>query len=178
MKTKETEELILQFKPLADKYAGAFCKKTPKGVYFEDLQSASYLGLIEAAHCFDAKLGDFSNFARRRIIGSIQDYLRSLYWGGKHKINAVSLDLEMEKGVCFFDHHSSCSFSHTIEDLNDLEQKIVTLYYVDGFKLHEIGSQLGVTKSRISQILKECHLTIKKRWASSMTPPTRGGICS
>jgi len=37
-------------------------------------------------------------------------------------------------------------------DLPDREREVLTLYYLDGLKLHQIGSRYGLTRERIRQI--------------------------
>ena len=46
-----------------------------------------------------------------------------------------------------------------MEDLNDRERTVVTLYFYEGLTLREIGRALGLTEGRISQILSR---TLKK----------------
>ena len=50
MTTIETNALIEQYMPLADKLAIAKFYKTPKHISLEELKSAAYLGLVEAAN--------------------------------------------------------------------------------------------------------------------------------
>ena len=77
MENKTT--LIERFIPLANKLAFEKKKKLPRNIEFEELQSAAYLGLVEAASRFDSTLGiAFTTFAWPRINGAINDYLRSL----------------------------------------------------------------------------------------------------
>lgn len=44
------------------------------------------------------------------------------------------------------------SVSERISELPDTERIVLTLYYLEGLRLKEIGSLLGVSESRVSQI--------------------------
>lgn len=81
--TIEQNNLILKHMHLADKIAQGKKRKLFT-VSYDELQSAAYFGLVEAACKFDDKKASFSTFATYRIIGSIQDYLRSLNWGSRN----------------------------------------------------------------------------------------------
>ena len=50
-----------------------------------------------------------------------------------------------------------------IEGLNDKPRVVVSLYYFDDMTLKEIGEILGVTESRVSQLLSAAVRTLKKR---------------
>lgn len=173
MKTTETEELILQFKPFADKCAWEIKRKIPNRISLESLQSAAYLGLIEAAHRFDPLQGNFCTYARPRIIGSIKDYLRELQWGGRYsEISIVSLDAPSPDGniladnICDYRGNNEEFFAHASKDLTALERKVILLYYREGLNLEEIGLEIGVKKARISQIMGNSKERIRKRLAS------------
>lgn len=53
--------------------------------------------------------------------------------------------------------------AETIESLNERQRLVVSLYYYDDMTLKEIGKVLGVTESRISQMLTQAVETLKKR---------------
>ncbi|MGM0574973.1 MAG: FliA/WhiG family RNA polymerase sigma factor [Myxococcota bacterium] len=50
-----------------------------------------------------------------------------------------------------------------IEGLAERQRVVVSLYYYDDLTLKEIGKLLGVTESRISQVLSKATATLKKR---------------
>ena len=47
--------------------------------------------------------------------------------------------------------------------LKDQDRLVLSLYYFEGLKLHEIASVLGVTESRISQIRSKAIKELRKR---------------
>lgn len=55
------------------------------------------------------------------------------------------------------------SLLQLLKHLPEREAKIVELYIIDGLKHHEIGKMLGVTESRICQLLGQAIARIKKK---------------
>jgi RNA polymerase sigma factor for flagellar operon FliA len=54
---------------------------------------------------------------------------------------------------------------HVIEDLNDKEQLVISLFYFDELTLTEIGQVLGLSTSRISQIHSKALFRLKQVFA-------------
>lgn len=78
------ENLVLSHLNLARKFA-SIKKKTCSFIAYDELESAAFLGLTEAAIKYDSKISDnFAAFAGIRIVGAIQDYLRELSWGSRN----------------------------------------------------------------------------------------------
>ena len=75
--------LVLNFIPLAHKIAFERARKLPKRITIDELKSAAYMGLVDAASKSDGS--GFSSYASLRINGEITDYLRSLQWGPRGK---------------------------------------------------------------------------------------------
>ncbi len=75
----DKQTLVLDHISFAEKIANNWFKKTPPQVQFDELKSAAYMGLCDAATRHDFKR-DFKAFAAFRIVGEIKDYLRSLRW--------------------------------------------------------------------------------------------------
>ena len=59
-----------------------------------------------------------------------------------------------------------------IQLLPEREQLIVSLYYDDELNLKEIGCVLGVSESRVSQLLSQAHMRIRKTLAELLEPET------
>jgi len=53
--------------------------------------------------------------------------------------------------------------AEAIEELNDKERMVITLYYYEELTLKEIGKVLGVSESRISQILSKTLLKLRAK---------------
>jgi RNA polymerase sigma factor for flagellar operon FliA len=56
-----------------------------------------------------------------------------------------------------------------IEGLKEKERLVISLYYYDDMTLKEIGKVLGVTESRVSQLMTKATETLKKRVRSSLS---------
>ena len=48
-----------------------------------------------------------------------------------------------------------------IKDLPEREQLVVSLYYDEELNLKEIGCVLGVSESRVSQLLSQAHMRMR-----------------
>jgi len=70
--------LVVDHLPMAKSIA--YYKKCllPYHIDINEINSAAYFGLVEAADRFDIKKGQFASYARYRIKGAILDYLRDL----------------------------------------------------------------------------------------------------
>jgi RNA polymerase sigma factor for flagellar operon FliA len=77
MTIKERNELITNYIPLANKLAFQKNKFVSKNITFEELKSAAYMGLVDAAIRFDNKRNcSFFSYAKIRISGEICDFIR------------------------------------------------------------------------------------------------------
>lgn len=81
-------DLIVSHIYLADKMAKSKKRKLHH-ISLEELQSAAYFGLVQAANKYNQENNDcFAAFAVWRIAGAIKDYLRELSWGTRnHTMN-------------------------------------------------------------------------------------------
>ena len=90
----------------------------------------------------------------------MRDYLRELKWGTRKKrANSVSLPEEV-----YEKKHSNISW--LIEDLEPFEKKIISLYYEGGYTLKEIGAEIGVKESWVSQLLSTTRNKIRIQHAA------------
>ena len=171
------QELVERYIPLANKLAYKKKRSLPNFVDVEELKSAAYLGLVEAASRFDPERGvAFSTFDYPRVFGAIQDYLREQGWGKKTEPkSAVSLDSEMDAG-------EGCALKDLIEakpERNDDEfievvtqnldkqaKAVLRHYFVDAYSMKEVGEKFGVSESRISQLIKRYKDQIRSDWNS------------
>jgi len=172
MNNKKTTEkvclLVENHMGLANKLASSKNKATPSYVSFDELQSAAYLGLVEAANRFDPTRGFcFTTYAYPRINGAMNDYLREL--GEK----AVSIDSSDEEGLGLKDSISSkekCrdDIFDTVEDqLGNQAASMLRSYFVDNFSMKEIGTQMGISEGRVSQIMSGYKNCIRKKWSAT-----------
>lgn len=153
---EQQQKLVSDYMPLANKIAWKKSLTTPKNVTFDDLKSAAYMGLIDAALKFNLeKCCDFAWYARIRISGAIQDYLKNF-------IRSDMIRSEKEESCSRFEEFETEDFFDFVESHLPFEEgKILHMYYVEGRTLKEIGKSRGVSESRISQLLGSCHKRLK-----------------
>lgn len=171
-----TQQLLVeQYVPLANKLAYKKKRTVPNFVDIEELKSAAYMGLVEAASRFKPELGiQFSTFAYTRIFGAIHDYLREMGWGKRNEpVQAFSLSNPTKDD-------ENCSFGDMLEakendngdefmevitlNLDDKASQVLKSYFIDEYSLKEVGEKFGVSESRISQLIKQYKHQIKEEW--------------
>lgn len=157
------EQLIINYLPLANKIAWRKNRVTPKCVTIDELKSAAYMGLVDAANRFNPKLGvSFGLYAGIRISGEISDYLRELKWFNAAKVEPLDITLEVSKEETTL----SGEFEKLVtKPLNAIGKRMLKSYYIDGRSMKEIGDEENISESRVSQILKQCRSTIAKQYS-------------
>ena len=155
MTIEERNELVLSDIPLANKIASNKNKSTPKNVTLDELRSAAYLGLIDAANKFKSDYScSFSTYARFRIVGSIKDYLK------KTKINFIELK-DNYFSIC--DYDKLCFVDDLFSFLDYNGQNIMKMYYIENKSMKQIGEIFGVSESRISQMMNKYKKIIRNK---------------
>jgi RNA polymerase sigma factor (sigma-70 family) len=152
------EKLIVDYIPLANKLAWQKSMTTPKSVTFDELKSAAYMGLVDAAIKFKPALGSFSNYAKIRISGSIKDHL-------KHLSNYGSVRPVREDDGLFHVNDEILTndfFDFAASKLEESDGNLLKMYYVEQKTLKEIGATKGVGESRVSQIISKCHRKLRR----------------
>lgn len=179
---EKRDELFNQYLPLANKIA---CKKQrdmPKCVQLEELKSAAYFGLLDAATKYNpAKHDQFPVYARIRILGEINDYLRRCTWGGRNRqFYGWSLDVPvygcrsrrpvpLDEGLTNLPEVANTEAEEFFMDLTkSLPQKvrnILRYYYLDNLTMKEISLIEGLCESRVSQLMSHYKKVLQKIWA-------------
>lgn len=152
---KSKAQLISSHLGLAEKLAGIKKRKSPKNIYYEDLLAAAYRGLVEAANKYQE--GEFCRYAKRRIWGSMQDYLRELHWGSK--CNFLSMErLESD----FIDKKIVSRESDFLDGLPDTDKDLFLWYFQENRTFDEIADKLGISKSAVFRRVKKSIEKIRK----------------
>ena len=160
MLSLEKQNLVVDYMNLAKKMAYNKKKMVSKHIDVDDLISAAYLGLSDAADRYDG-VHAFAPYASIRIMGAIQDYLRGLGIGKKNC--KVLGQFGEDNGIWLEDKQDSQEkFEELIEGLPELGKDVIRLYFVDGLKLKEIGEKIGVGEARVSQMLSQYKELIKE----------------
>ena len=131
---------------------------------YEDLVQAGIVGLLEAEERFDPGRGvPFQAFAKKRVIGAMHDELRRL--GGRPPIT-VSLDAA---SAGYEEVLGEAVEQRPKTELTDMEaalsvgdgrrlsqrQRLILAYAAAGYRQVEIGAMLGLSPSRVRQLLDD-----------------------
>ena len=176
-------QLILDNLPRCDNVGRFLARQTGQVGLEEDLIAAARYGLVCAARKYSPSLGDFVTFSNYRIWGAAKDELRHYAYGHRHTFvdellvrEGDSVPRNMPRVFKSFEEFGQFSFDAVVgteedplekvvkEDLVDhiweaivvLDQKekdVVVYYFVSEWTQSKIAGMLGVTKSRVSQIL-------------------------
>ena len=94
---------------------------------------------------------------------SFEDLLQSAMPGGEASLPSGDEDLP-ERGLMRDELRTQ--LAEAIEGLTEKERLVVTLYYYEHLKLHEIATIMGVSESRISQTHSKAVLKMRKKLSS------------
>jgi RNA polymerase sigma factor (sigma-70 family) len=173
--------LIENHMTIANLIAWDWARRLPRRIDIDELKSAAYMGLVDAATRYDSNYGEFMAFARPRVNGSILDYLRSLGdWGtsslefqyssqGVGRTGDVTPPLKdlIEAPA----YAAPDNFDQTIETvgkgLGERAILMLTSYYRDEVPMKEIGKRHGITEGRVSQLFNDFNNRLKETWTES-----------
>ena len=180
--SEQRDALVSQYLPLANKIA---CKKQrgmPRCVQLEELKSAAYFGLLDAAAKYNpVKHDHFPVYARFRILGEINDYLRRCTWGGRNRqFYGWSLDvpvygcrsrrpMPLDEGLTdppdVAEREAEEFFFDLTKSLPQKVRDILRYYYLDNLTMKEISLVEGLCESRVSQLISHYKKVLKKIWS-------------
>lgn len=163
--TIEQQNLVVSHLSLAHKIARS-AKKKASFLNYDELESAAYLGLTEAALKYNTELGvSFENYASCRVSGAVKDYMRELAWGSRNNpVKTESFESQEEPAYNDNIEEKSNVFEKITEPLPSINKKILRLHYVEEIKIKEIASDMGVHESRVSQILSASRTNLRQYW--------------
>jgi RNA polymerase sigma factor (sigma-70 family) len=161
----EQQGLVVSHLSLAHKLARS-AKKKASFLNYDELESAAYLGLTEAALKFDSNLGiSFETFASCRVSGAIKDYMRELSWGSRNNpVKTESFESQEEPTYNDKVEEKVDIFEKITDPLPSINKKILRLHYVEEVKIKEIADGMGVHESRVSQILSASRNNLRQYW--------------
>lgn len=172
MLTEYKKQLVVKYMKMAEGIAFKKKKGLPNRVDIEDLKSAAYFGLVDAAEKFNENKGNFQTYAYYRINGMIIDYLRELGWGKyKNRESAMSLDTNSDDEFSIKNTlKAKCSvlsdefFTEISKGLSDKATYILKLHYLEGRSFKDIALIYKITESRVSQLMTSYKDHMRKRW--------------
>ena len=177
-----TNRLVDFYLPWVKGLAIHHAHKCPDSVDWQDLMQDGSVALLDCIRRFNKARGtSFKTFATRRIIGAFADGLRQMDWVPRlvraRKEAAVVMtqfpqtrpsntsasdfikepinDIDGSKNGRYVDRQQYLREEvwHALRGLRQKERLILILYYLDGKNMRQIGDSLGLTESRISQII-------------------------
>jgi RNA polymerase sigma factor for flagellar operon FliA len=166
--------------------------RLPVSVSEEELFSAGLYGLMKACRSYDPARGAvFKTYAYHRIRGAILDELRRLDFLPRSlrdrakevgedppSVLAIPTDEDgneslparmLEEGAERSDLHAA--LLREIDGLPEKMKLVMTLYYQKGLRMREIGDQLRLTESRVSQIHSHAILRLRRVFERSEAEP-------
>jgi RNA polymerase sigma factor for flagellar operon FliA len=176
-----SEALVLEHLPLARRIASAMARRLP--MPRDDIESAAMLGLVQAARDFDVGKGAaFNVYADRRIRGAIQDEARAVDVLTRDQRRAVKQGApdaleprhedfsDLEERIAgrrltgsVEDWASARDFHRHLRYLPRRLQMIVRRHLIEEISLAAIGAEMGVTESRVCQLLGEAKERLRVR---------------
>lgn len=116
-------------------------KKAKSSLYYEDLQSAAYYGLVDAALKYDGKK-PFEKYAVYRINGEMEEEIEGFYkhaWQRREELHDVEQKEKPNWNV----------MGEVLNYLNPREKNIFRLYYQEELTMKEIAERLGVSQKTV-----------------------------
>lgn len=161
---------------LVEKIAKKYHYRLPKHIQLDELKSAGYLGLIDAAHKYkESYKVEFSSYAYCRILGAIKDDLKK-----RNPLNdfpknepsepntlathTVSCN-EDQTRIEYYQPQSGFTFTHKNEIKELLsrliklqpedQQKVIIACYFDDLGIAEIATKYALTESKVFWLRNE-----------------------
>jgi RNA polymerase sigma factor FliA len=182
---KMATEIIQRIRPSVMKLAMNRAKLWTGGMIdVSDLVSVGLFAVYESIDRFDAtKMTRFSTFVMRRVNGAMSDEMRNAdplsrtmrrrlkASGGRFNIRSISSGEDEKKAIqisveCDAPYEPLArrqQFEAMLAGLDSNERLIARMRFVDDLCMKDIGRAIGLSESRISQMLSSILARIKSR---------------
>jgi RNA polymerase sigma factor (sigma-70 family) len=174
------EDQILQVLPDVARVAKRLHRSVSRYADLEDLISEGYVAVVRHASRFDPKKSAWKTFACLMAYKGMQDWLRDAgcsWFRGRRAKPRVSTVGSFAEGSCLPDDRNRDNDADVLfrvpEDragpgqflhlrdaaeavqrgLGDRERLALRLYFYGGLTMKEVGGRMGVSESRVSQII-------------------------
>ena len=136
----------------------------------EEVVSLGMVGLMMAARAYKEDKGKFRTYAWPRIRAEINDSIKKSMRRNDLTAMMVNLDTMPRKYLPSVNGTEKRAINkdlveRILESVEFDEAYALERYYLDGLRMHEIGIEMGVTLSRISQIITSGRERAKRIWA-------------
>lgn len=143
----------------------------PKSVHRKARELAAAIKLIEGRTGRDARdqeIADELGIDLDEYYGILQEGNACIvsmeqYGIDKEEFLPGMVDNHSNPELQFYESRFRDSLKHAIAGLPERERMVVSLYYESEMNLREIGSIIGVTESRVSQLLNQAHARLSAR---------------
>jgi RNA polymerase sigma factor (sigma-70 family) len=154
MTVTERNDLIVNHISYAERLASIQYRKVPKSIQWDELKSAAYMGLVDAASKYDGEQ-DFVAFSRWRIIGEMQDYLKSRpLWGRSKSCKIQFFEEDYDSAAEPEPNSFSEFFDDLTSELKATAKQVLYFYYAEDFTLRQIAERMDISQTRVHQILQ------------------------
>ena len=162
--------------------AKAKAYKLPDSIDSADLVQDGSIALLDCIQRYDKARGaTFKTFATRRVTGAFCDGLRNVDWVPRLVRHRGETPVIMRQGKIIVteagreineldgDFHDrnrlemSDEVRHALRGLRKTERIILLLYYLDGKTMVQIGESLGLSESRVSQVVTATKAFLRAR---------------
>lgn len=134
-----------------------------------DFYGDAALGLCTAAHIYDASLGfKFSVIAYKAMENEVNYTLRKI----NKYINCVLLTDELESSDketpndLLIDYDYFMTLKNIVNkyynQMSDRDKQLITMYLSGNYTLEKIGNNFGITRQRVSEIIKRFRNNVRK----------------
>ncbi len=157
-------------------------------IELDDLIQEGLLAYLKELKKYDkTKNSYFFGYAYKRIVGAMLDYIaansvygastvRNIEPSKTSKIVTMPAEFE-ERGqsyedelVCKLEKEKLFDLFHKyLEDLTELERKILTLYFVNNRSMVSIGTEVEIGRLKVKRIIVSCVTYLKKRYNLDLT---------
>lgn len=182
--TEDRRQLVSDYMPLA---SAMVRRLRPSRWERDELKSAAYVALVEAAQTFDPSQNvNFATFARHRIRGALIDYRRS--WSGQSR-SRTPVDAPKFRSLNRLEelHGGAIAAISTTPDGYDLEEieemeayfrrlpkaqaSACRLIYLDGKSQDETAALLGYSKAYLSRLHRDALESLGREYADGAGRP-------
>lgn len=178
--------------PIIEKYAAARQMTLPPGagIDVDDLTAAAVLAMPNVLEQFDpARRVKLTTYMSQRIKGAMSDWLREIDWvprkvraqqkdGTAPVVKMGSIEQVIQEGECrnqtigddladdhdqFRDVDDRENFKCMLTGLLPATRLILTLYHVKEMTMKQIGKVVGLSESRVSQMVSQAYAILRAK---------------